>query len=122
MLTTRRLPLLLLVLALPLPALAQDRPAPLMPLYVSFASLQAIDYASTSAALANGHVELNPMMRPIVGQPAAFAAVKVAGTAGVIWLGEKLWKRNRVASVVMMAALNGTMVSVAARNYRNARR
>jgi hypothetical protein len=96
----------------------QDRPAALVPLYASFATLQALDYASTMRALAGGAAtEANPVMRSIVGNRAAFIAVKAGATAGVILAGEKMWKRNRVAAVVFVAAVNGAVAAIVARNY-----
>src|SRR5687767_13111370 len=94
------------------------RPAALVPLYAGFATLQALDYTSTRRALSSGAgVEANPLMRSIVGNPAAFTAVKVAGTAGVILAGEKMWKKNRVAAVIFVAAVNGALAAIVARNY-----
>jgi hypothetical protein len=96
----------------------QDRPAPLIPLYASFATLQALDYASTTRALANGAGrEANPVMRGIVNNRAAFIAVKAAAATGVILAGEKMWKKNRVAAVIFVAAANGAIAAVVARNY-----
>ena len=94
------------------------RPTALVPLYAGFATLQALDYASTTSALQSGNArEANPMMKGIVGNRAAFVAVKAAATAGVIYAGEKMWKKNRVAAVIFVAALNGAMTAVVARNY-----
>jgi hypothetical protein len=94
------------------------RPAALIPLYASFATLQALDYASTTRALASGAgTEANPMMRSIVGNRAAFIAVKAGAAAGVIFAGEKMWKKNRVAAVIFVAAANGAVAAIVARNY-----
>ena len=38
------------------------------------------------------------------------------------WITEKLWKRNRVAAVVTMIALNSAYVTIAAHNYHAAQR
>jgi hypothetical protein len=43
--------------------------------------------------------------------------VKVGATAGVILAGEKMWKKNRVAAVVLVAALNGALATLVAHNY-----
>jgi hypothetical protein len=94
------------------------RPAALVPLYAGFATLQALDYASTTRALSSGAgVEGNPMMRSIVGNRAAFIAVKAAATAGVILAGEKVWKKNRVAAVILVAAMNAALAPIVAHNY-----
>src|SRR4051794_38687864 len=71
------------------------RPPSLLPLYAGFATLQALDYASTTRALASGGAhEANPIMRSIVNSPPAFIAVKAAATAGVIVAGERCGRRT----------------------------
>jgi hypothetical protein len=98
------------------------RPALLMPLYVSFATLQVLDIRSTQNALKAGGVEGNPMMSGVVGSPVAMTALKVGATAGIILLTEKVRKRNPVAAVVMMVGLNSAYAMVAAQNFAIARR
>jgi hypothetical protein len=106
------------VVAAPVVRALRARPSVLVPLYVGFATLQGMDYHSTSRALAGGAGrEANPMMRKIVGNRPAFIAVKAATSAGVILVGERLWKKNRVGAVVFMAIANGAMAAVVARNY-----
>ena len=97
------------------------RPSALLPLYVSFASLQALDAHSTSRALDHGAVEANPLMRGIAGNTAGMLAVKAAGTAGVIYAGEKLWRRNKTAAVLFMVAANSALALVVQHNYRTVR-
>jgi hypothetical protein len=100
----------------------QQRPAVLVPMYVSFAVLQGLDYSSTTRALRSGRGrEANLLMRPIVENRPAFVAVKAATTAGTIWAAEKLWKNNRAATVVLMAVVNGAMGAVVAHNMSVAR-
>jgi Domain of unknown function (DUF5658) len=100
------------------PTPIQHRPSALIPLYASFATLQALDYASTTRALESGRgTEANPVMRSIVKSPPAFIAVKAAATAGVIVAGEMMWKKNRVAAVIFVAAANGAVAAIVARNY-----
>ena len=94
------------------------RPTPLIPLYASFATLQALDYTSTARALSSGSgSEANPVMRSIAGNRAAFIAVKAGAAAGVILAGEKMWKKNRAAAVIFVAAMNGAVAAIVARNY-----
>ena len=95
---------------------AGRRPSVLPVLYVSLAALQGFDAYSTTAALARGAQEANPMMRGVAGNSAAFWAVKAASTAGSIWAAERLWKTNRVGAIVTMVVVNGVAASVAARN------
>jgi hypothetical protein len=104
-----------------LPAVAPAptrRPKPLIPLYVSFASLQAMDVHSTSRALGRGAVEANPLMKGVAGNTLTLTAVKMAGSAGVIYAAEKMWKKNRKAAVIFMLAANAGMAWVVQHNYR----
>ena len=96
----------------------QRRPAPLIPMYASFAALQGLDYHSTTKALSSGAGrEGNPVMGPVVGNKGAFLALKAASTAGVVLVGEKLWKKNRAGAIVFMAVANGLMGAVVVHNY-----
>ena len=100
---------------------AARRPRALIPLYVSFASLQGLDAHSTTRALKRGAAEANPLMRGLAEHPAGLIAVKAAATTGVVLAGEKMWKRNRVAAIVFMAAANSAMAWVVQHNYRAVR-
>ena len=96
-----------------------ERPAALLPLYGSLIALQGLDIHSTRRSLASGAgQELNPAMRPVVRNSAAFIAVKASATAGVIWASEKMWKKNRKAAVVFTALVDVGMAAVVANNYR----
>src|SRR4051812_32054969 len=74
----------------------KDRPALLMPLYLSFVTLQAADLYTTNRALHAGNREANPFFQH--ASIGTMAGVKAAATVGVIMVSEKLWKTNRVAS------------------------
>jgi hypothetical protein len=99
----------------------QRRPGALVPLYVSFATLQILDTHSTSRALDRGAVEANPAMRGFAGNQIAMLAVKAAGTSGVIYASEKMWKKNKAAAVIFMMAANSAMAWVVQNNYRAVR-
>ena len=96
---------------------ASVRPAPLMELYVSLASLQALDLTSTRTALNAGGVEANPLVAPLAGSPLAMLALKAGVTGAAIYASERLWKKNRVAAVVTMIGLNAAYGVVVAHNY-----
>jgi hypothetical protein len=98
------------------------RPAALPALYVSLVALQAWDVHTTSAALKTGAREANPVASPFAGSSAQIIALKAASTASTIFFAERLWKQNKVAAVVVMAAINGGTVAVAMNNARIARR
>ena len=93
------------------------RPAALFPLYVSFASLQALDLASTARALDRGAHEANPIVAPLADSTPALIAMKVGTTAAIIYLTERLRKRHPVAAVVLMVGLNAGYASLIAHNY-----
>jgi hypothetical protein len=95
----------------------ERRPGALVPLYVSFSALQVLDTHSTSRALQRGAVEANPAMKGIASNEIAMLAVKAAGTSGLIFASEKMWKENKAAAVVFMVAANSAMVWVVQRNY-----
>ncbi len=110
-------------LAAPAVDVRATRRGVLLPLYVSFGVLQALDFQSTRSALASGAGrEANPMMNGVVGSPAGFVALKAVSGAAAIFAAEKLRPRNRVAAIVTMAALNGLYASIVSHNYKVARR
>ena len=93
------------------------RPSALVPLYVSFATLQGLDIHSTLRAAEFGGREANPIVGGMLGSPAAFVAAKVGMTASIYFVSERLWKRHKTAAVLTMIALNSTYGAVVAHNY-----
>jgi hypothetical protein len=61
------------------------------------------------------------VLRGVVGNQAGLVALKAAGTAGIIYASEKMWKRNRTASIIFMVAANSAMAWVVQNNYRAVR-
>jgi hypothetical protein len=98
-----------------------SRPALVPALYASLGAMQAWDLYSTRAALKAGAREVNPTVAPIAGNAGAMIAVKAAATAGTIVLAERMWKKNKVGTIVMLAAVNGATAAVSMHNLRNAR-
>lgn len=96
------------------------RPLALGALYGTYATLQALDVISTRRALAAGAAERNPLMNS--GQMGTMIAVKAAAGVSTIYFAERLWKKNRVGAVLVMAALNGAQAAIVAHNVRNVRR
>ena len=96
--------------------LKRDRPAMLVPLYLSQAALQGADLYTTRRALNAGHIEANPVFKD--ASFGTMVGAKVAATAASIYISEKLWKRNRYAAIGLMVATNVTMSAVVANNYR----
>jgi hypothetical protein len=97
---------------------ASSRLGVFLPLYASFAGLQALDAHSTVRALQAGGSERNPLLREIAGRPAALFALKAGVTASTILLTEKLRVKNRVGAIVLMAALDSVYAMVVVHNYR----
>ena len=94
------------------------RPAALAGLYVSLAGLQVYDAMSTARGLKQGAREANPLMQGAAKHAAMFWSIKAATTALPMLMAEKMWKRNKVGAVVMMAVANSVAVTVAANNAR----
>ena len=100
------------------------RPAALMPLYGSLIGLQALDFDSTRRAMTNGTGrEANPLMRSVVGRPAALLAVKAGATGAIIFASERLRKTHHPAAAVMlMIGINSAYAMIVAHNYALANR
>jgi hypothetical protein len=98
------------------------RPIVLVPLYVAFAGLQALDMHSTMTALDAGGTEVNPVVRGALGSPAKMMLLKGGTAAAVVFLSERMWKKNRTAAIVTMIALNSAYATIAAHNYQTVRR
>jgi hypothetical protein len=81
--------------------------------------LNIADYISTRQALKYpGLTETNPLMRPFVKNPAAFAAVKF-GTTALSYLSMRaLFKRNKAVAWVMTTASNVLLSYVVTNNCR----
>jgi hypothetical protein len=104
---------------------AIDRPASaasdrgvLVPLYISFASLQMLDAHSTIRAVRAGGVERNPLMQGLADKPAALVALKAGVAVSTIALADRVRGRSRVGAIVLMAALNSAYATIVAHNYR----
>ena len=87
-----------------------ERPAALIPLYLSQAALQAADLYTTRRALNAGHIEANPVFKN--ASFGTMVGAKVAATAASIFIAEKLWKRNRYAAIGVMVITNIGMSAV----------
>jgi hypothetical protein len=94
----------------------RSRPRVLVPLYVLQFTLNGLDVHSTVRALDAGHREANPLFKD--GSAKRMIGAKVASSAVSVFVAEKLWKKNRVAAVVMMAGVNAGLAAVVANNYR----
>jgi hypothetical protein len=100
---------------------AITRPAILPALYTTLAAVQAWDIYSTTLALKAGAKERNPISAPFAANPAALISLKLLSTASTMYFTERMWKTNRVAAVVVLAAINGATAAVSMHNVRNVR-
>ena len=91
-------------------------------LYTSTAIMQGLDLHSTLQAFRAGAVEGNPLMAGVTRNRAAFIATKVAVTAVTMIATRKLAKKNKVAAIITVIAVNSAYAWVAKHNYDLARR
>lgn len=108
----------------PMPeAMERRRPRALVPLYSGLVALNALDVHSTYAGLSTGRArEANPLMKPFVGNSAAFVAVKAGLTATTIWMTERSRKKHPKRALVGLIVSNAALAAVVAHNYRVAKR
>jgi hypothetical protein len=99
-----------------------NRPSALMlSLYASTAAMQALDVHSTLNAFKHGAVEANPMMTGVAKNKAAFIALKAGMAASTILASRNMAKRNKVAAIATMVAINSAYAFVISHNYKVAR-
>jgi len=86
---------------------------------VLMVGLNVADYLSTREALKYpGLAETNPLMKPFVKSPAAFAAVKF-GTTALSYLSMRaIFKKNKTMAWIMTTASNALLSYVVANNMR----
>jgi len=86
---------------------------------VLMVGLNIADYISTREALKYpGLAETNPLMKPFVKSPVAFAAIKAGTTALTYWSMKSIFKRNKTVAWVMTTASNVLLSYVVANNVR----
>ena len=102
------------------PALHAKRPAALPLLYATLAVTQSWDVYSTRAALKAGAREANPAVATFSSSTGAMIGLKAATTAGTILFAERMWKKNKVAAIVMLGVINGATAAISVHNMRNA--
>jgi hypothetical protein len=86
---------------------------------VVMVGLNVADYLSTREALKYpGLAETNPLMKPFVKSPAAFAAAKLGTTALTYWSMKSLFRKNRTVAWIVTTASNAVLSVVVANNIR----
>ena len=91
-------------------------------LYASTAVMQGLDVHSTVMAFRGGAVEGNPLTAGATRNRAAFIATKAAVTAATIFAAKKIAKKNKLAAVITLVAVNSAYAMIVAHNYRLAQR
>jgi len=100
------------------PNSAQRSPL-LIGLYVSHGILQALDAQSAIRTHRLGSArEVNPLVGPFAGQPAALMGFKGAATAGIIYGTDRVYKSHPRLALITLAAINAGFVCLVVRNYR----
>jgi len=87
-------------------------------LYAATAVMQALDVHSTLSAFKTGAVEGNPLMSGVSGNKASFIAMKAAVATSAIFAAKGLAKRNKVAAIATLVAINSAYAIVARHNYQ----
>jgi hypothetical protein len=108
--------------ALPAPVLRRRGPSTVMTsLYASTVVMQALDVHSTLSAFRAGATEANPLMQGVTRNRATFMAVKAGVAASTILAAKQLSKRNKVAAIATLVAINSAYAMVVNHNYKVAR-
>jgi hypothetical protein len=102
----------------PVDTVAAHQSTTLTALHISFGALQFMDALSTVRGINAGLSESHPLMRGLVGHPAAMVAVKAGAGATTILLTRRMARKNRVAALITMAGVNSAYAVVVARNLR----
>ncbi len=90
-------------------------------LLVSTVVMQALDVHSTYSALGRGAAEANPLMAGLAGNPAAVVATPAAVATATVLAVRHVGKRNKVAAIATLVAINSAYALVVDHNYRVAR-
>jgi hypothetical protein len=86
---------------------------------LSFVALNVADFLSTRECLKYpGLTEANPLLKPFVKDPYAFAAVKAGLGALSLWTMKSLYKKNKPLAWAMSIASNLALSYVVSNNLR----
>jgi hypothetical protein len=86
---------------------------------LAMVALNIADYLSTTEAMKYpGLAEGNPLMKPFVKSPAAFAAVKIGITAATYISFKSMYKTNKPMAWILSTAANFVLGYAVSNNYR----
>jgi hypothetical protein len=91
-------------------------------LYASTVAMQVLDVHSTLTAFSAGAVEANPLMTGVTKNPWAFVALKAGVATSTVLAARNMAKRNKVAAVATLIAVNSAYAMIVQHNYRVANR
>ena len=102
---------------------ASTHPSALMTsLYASTFAMQALDVHSTLTAFDAGAVEANPLMTGVTKNRWAFVALKAGVATSTVLAARHMAKRNKVAAIATLIAVNSAYAMIVQHNYRVAQR
>ncbi|HVW05345.1 MAG TPA: DUF5658 family protein [Vicinamibacterales bacterium] len=91
-------------------------------LYASTFAMQALDVHSTLTAFDAGAVEANPLMTGVTKNRLAFVALKAGIATSTVLAAHNMAKRNKVAAIATLVAMNSAYAMIVQHNYRVAQR
>lgn len=91
-------------------------------LYASTFAMQALDVHSTLTAFSAGAVEANPLMTGVTKNRWAFVALKAGIATSTVLAAHNMAKRNKVAAIATLVAMNSAYAMIVQHNYRVAQR
>src|SRR5205814_1815493 len=97
-------------------AAAVESPRLFSTLTLSYETMAALDWYTTTRAIGRGAEEANPLLSGVAGHPVLFFATKAATTAATVYLARRVWKQNRVAAVAVLIAANAVTSAIVAHN------
>lgn len=103
------------------PARAEGHSSLMSALYASTFTMQALDVHSTLKAFGAGAVEANPLMTDVTKNKLAFVALKAGIATSTVLAARNMARRNKVAAVMTLVAINSAYAMIVDHNYRVAR-
>lgn len=103
------------------PAPASGHSSLMSALYASTFTMQALDVHSTLRAFGAGAVEANPLMTDVTKNKIAFMALKAGIATSTVLAAHNMARRNKLAAVMTLVAINSAYAMIIDHNYRVAR-
>ncbi|MGH7634591.1 MAG: DUF5658 family protein [Gemmatimonadaceae bacterium] len=97
-----------------------EKPKPsivLTSLYATTILVKGLDAHSTFKAINNGARESNPMIGPLSGSTPGFLALKAGIATATIYAAHSLARRNKIAAIAALVAVNTSYALIVRSNY-----